>query len=79
MKSVVSTPPVRPLVEKSPDDIITRRELVRRLRTLTAKKLAELEARGLIPVIRLGHRTLRYRESSVRAALIALESEAIEK
>jgi hypothetical protein len=63
-------------IERSPDDIITRKELLRRLRgAITDKKFSELRAQGLIPEIDLGHRTKRYRESAVRAALISLESE----
>jgi hypothetical protein len=65
-------------VERSPEDIITRKQLLRRLKTITDKKFGELLARGLIPEIDLGHRTKRYRESAVRKALIKLESEVEE-
>ena len=67
-------PPVS--IESSQEDIITRKVLLRRLKgAISNKKLGELEAQGLIPRMDLGHRTKRYRESAVRAALIALESE----
>ena len=69
-----------PLLDSSsdPDAIITRKQLLRRLKTITDKKFGELLARGLIPEIDLGHRTKRYRESAVRKALIQLESEVSE-
>ena len=70
----VIRPPVS--VERSQEDIIDLTELLRRFRkTISRKKFKELEAKGLIPCIDLGHRTKRYRESAVRKALIALESE----
>jgi hypothetical protein len=76
MKSVVSTPPVSPSVERSPDDILNKPQVLKRFKgAISPKKFSELVAKGLIPVIDLGHRTKRYRESAVRKALIALESE----
>jgi hypothetical protein len=76
MKNVVVTPPVRPAIEKSQDDILTRRQVLRRLNNpFSLKKFAQLVAQGAIPEINLGHRTKRYTERAVRAALIALESE----
>jgi hypothetical protein len=50
-------------------DLLTERELLKRLRTVSRKKLWELRSKRLIPVVKLGHRTLRYNEEAVRRAL----------
>jgi hypothetical protein len=65
----------RPLrIERSPDDdysgdLLTENELLKRLRTISKKKLYELRQEKLIPVVRLGHRYLRYNEAAVRRAI----------
>jgi hypothetical protein len=75
-KSYEPIPVSRPPVEKSQDDILTNKQVLRRLNNpFSLKKFSELVAKGAIPEIKLGHRTRRYRESAVRAALIKLESE----
>jgi hypothetical protein len=74
-----TTLPTVPAAAAQPEDLITRRELLRRLKgTISEAKFRELLKRKLIPVIDLGHRTKRYRLSAVRKALIKLESEVIE-
>jgi len=60
--------------QPSYEPLLTRKRLLLKL-GLTSKKFSELLAEGRIPEIDLGHRTKRYRESAVRRALIALESE----
>ena len=59
-------------------DLLTETELLERLRTVCEKKLYELRSKRLIPVIRLGHRTLRYNEEAVRRALRKLTVREIE-
>jgi hypothetical protein len=71
-----TVPADRPTVEPSAERLLTRNQTLRALQhTISAKKFAELLAKKLIPEIRLGHRTRRYRLSSVHKALAALESE----
>jgi hypothetical protein len=59
-------------------ELLTERELLKRLRTISAKKLWELRSKRLIPIIRLGHRTLRYDEAAVRRALKKLTIKEVE-
>jgi hypothetical protein len=75
-KSFGPTPASRPPIEQSPDNIFTRKQVLRQMgNPISVKKFNELVHKGLIPRIDLGHRTKRYRVSAVRQALIALESE----
>ena len=59
-------------------DLLTERELLKRLRTISKKKLYELRQQKLIPVVHLGHRTLRYDEAAVRRAIKRLTIREIE-
>jgi len=59
-------------------DLLTEPELLERLRTVSPKKFYELRSKRLIPVIRLGHRTLRYNEEAVRRALRKLTIREVE-
>ena len=51
------------------EDLLTEKELLKRLRTISRKKFRELRSQKPIPVIRLGHRTYRYIEADVRRAI----------
>jgi hypothetical protein len=66
-------PGVQPSPQPFYEPLLTRRQVVRNLRTITDKKFGELLAAGKIPVLDLGHRSKRFLESSVRKALAALE------
>jgi transposase len=59
-------------------ELLNERELLKRLRTISRKKLYELRQEKLIPVIRLGHRTLRYNEAAVRKAIARLTTKEVE-
>jgi hypothetical protein len=59
-------------------DLLTERELLKRLRTISRKKLYELRQEKLIPVVKLGHRTLRYNETAVRKAIARLSTKEVE-
>ena len=58
-----------PVLPPLPGELLTEKELLKRLRTISKKKLWELRQEKLIPVVRLGHRTLRYNEAAVRRAI----------
>jgi hypothetical protein len=66
------------ILSPSSGDLLTEDELVKRLRTVSHKKLYELRVKRLIPVVRLGHRTLRYNEEAVRRALRKLTIREVE-
>jgi hypothetical protein len=65
-------------ISPTSDDLLTERELLKRLRTVSRKKLYELRSKRLIPVVRLGHRTLRYNEEAVRRAIRRLTTREVE-
>ena len=62
----------------SSGDLLTEKQLLKRLGTISAKKLSELRSKRLIPTIRLGHRTLRYNEEAVRRAIRKLTVKEVE-
>jgi hypothetical protein len=65
-------------ISPTPGDLLTEKELLKRLRTVSRKKLYELRSKRLIPVINLGHRTLRYNEAAVRRAIAKLTRKEVE-
>ena len=58
------------------EKLLTEAELLVRL-NIPIKKFGELRRKGIIPVVRLGHRSYRYRLSSVMRALSKLETRAL--
>jgi hypothetical protein len=51
-------------------DLLKEEQLLKRLGgVMTPKKFGELRRKRLIPVIKLGHRTLVYDEAAVRRAI----------
>ena len=60
-------------------DLVTQDQLLERFGgRITAKKFGELRRKKLIPVIRLGHRTLLYSESAVLRAIKKLTVREVE-
>ena len=56
-----------------PTDLLTKEELRQRLNLPSTRMVDELVLRRKIPVIKLGHRTIRFDYERVRAALDKLE------
>ena len=56
-----------------PKDLLTKEELRHRLNLPSTRMVDELVLRRKIPVIKLGHRTIRFDYARVRAALDKLE------
>ena len=64
----------------SHEPLLTQREILERIfgGRLNAKKFEAMRRQGLIPCYRLGHRSLLYSESEVRAALRRLRVRGVE-
>jgi excisionase family DNA binding protein len=54
------------------DEFLTKQTLAARLDLPSTRVVDEMVARGVLPAIRLGHRTLRFRWSDVERALSQL-------
>jgi predicted DNA-binding transcriptional regulator AlpA len=74
-KTLLQVPPSE---LQSPGNLLTEKQLLKRLGTISAKKLYELRNQRLIPVVKLGHRTLRYNEAAVRKAINRLTLKEVE-
>jgi len=57
-----------PTNANQPEQLITKEELASRL-SMTPDAIKNLVYRRVIPVLRLGHRTIRFRWSEVEAAI----------
>ena len=62
------------------EPLLTQAEILERIfgGRLSAKKFESMRRQGLFPTYKLGHRTLMYSESEVRAALRRLRVRGVE-
>jgi hypothetical protein len=58
------------MLQQLSDKLLTEEQLFVRLgRFVSPQKFAQLRRQGLVPFVRLGHKTYRYVEADVRRAL----------
>jgi hypothetical protein len=76
---VNSEPVLRSPAASPSGELLAEKQLLKRLGTISPKKLWELRQKKLIPVIVLGHRTLRYNEAAVRRAIQKLTIKEVER
>jgi len=61
----------------APSQFLTKRELQERLHLRSTRAVDELVRKRKIPVIRLGHRTVRFEWASVEAAIKKFTIQAV--